>query len=149
MWSLYTEVYASAAMPLFVWATLKNSTTVALALVIGALALLHSDFGYALWFVLGAWAARRGRIDLGWLNASLPQALGRISYSLYLTHGAVIVTCKHFAPGVWLWISLPLALAIATAFYMAIEAPSIEASRRAARWLSSRPALSRRWAAGA
>jgi peptidoglycan/LPS O-acetylase OafA/YrhL len=129
VWSLYTEVYAGLAMPLFVFAGRRHATALAACAALGALAFWRSDFGLGLFFVLGAWAAPRWRFNFAWLNSAVPQALGRISYSLYLIHTAVLVYCRHFAPEIWLVIALPLAMGVATLFYATIEAPSVTASR--------------------
>ena len=134
VWSLYTEVYASLAMPVFVMAARRTDATVALSALLIALALWRRDFAFGLLFAAGAWAAMRWRFDVVWLNRRTPQALGRISYSLYLIHAPVIVTLRHFAPGFWIWIAVPAAFAAAVLFHRVLEQPSIEASR----WVGQR-----------
>ena len=144
VWSLYTEVYAGLAMPIIVFAGRRNATALLACVALAALSLWRRDFGLGLFFVLGAWAAPRWRFDFVWLNGPIPQALGRISYSLYLIHTAGIIHCRHFAPEIWLWIAPPLALLVAAGFHQAIEAPSVEASRWVGRRLSQSAVGSRR-----
>jgi peptidoglycan/LPS O-acetylase OafA/YrhL len=64
--------------------------------------------------------------------------LGRISYSLYLTHMVVLGTVvyllqAHAAPIVAVAVVIPLALALAELFYRLVEAPTIGLSRRIGR----------------
>lgn len=64
--------------------------------------------------------------------------LGRISYSLYLTHVVVLSFIAHLvgdraSPIVAVAIALPLALIVAEIFYRLVEAPTITLSRRVGR----------------
>ena len=73
------------------------------------------------------------------LTARLPLFLGRISYSLYLTHVIVIATVVHGIAGTWplpiaVAFSLPLAVLIADLCQRYVEAPS----QRLGKWVASR-----------
>lgn len=100
----------------------------ALALVVGASTAL------ALW-QLGI----RGQLGI-WNNARPLQYLGRISYSLYLTHMPVLLMVLRFAykvtkesvPAafVWMVVSVALCIGVAHIFYLLVERPSL-------RWASN------------
>ena len=67
------------------------------------------------------------------------QWLGRISYSLYLTHLIVLLTTYYTLGGLMppqmlsLFLGVPLALVVAELFTRLVDAPSIRLSRRLAR----------------
>ncbi len=68
------------------------------------------------------------------LNNSIMQYLGRISYSLYLTHFIVILCLVHIAIGkvplpVIVLTAIPMSFLVATIFYRLVEQPSIEIGR--------------------
>jgi peptidoglycan/LPS O-acetylase OafA/YrhL len=70
-----------------------------------------------------------------WLSAPLPEYLGRISYSLYLTHGTVLFTLLILLYGkISLWLILAIymvaALSFAHLFCIAIEEPSMRIGKR-------------------
>ena len=136
VWSLYTEVYASAAMPLIVLAAKRNATAIATAIVCCLLSAFQYDLALAPFFIAGAYAATRVGFDFAVLNWSAPQWLGKISYSLYLTHAMTIITCKHFLPHFWMLIAIPFSFGVAMVFYRYVEAPSIQLSRALAKGLS-------------
>ncbi len=70
-----------------------------------------------------------------WKNARVLQYLGRISYSLYLTHMMVLLIVlrlgfkitKTNAPAAWLWMIVCGALCVGVAhlFYLLVERPSV------------------------
>lgn len=82
------------------------------------------------------------------LLSAVPRYLGRISYSLYLTHLVVIVSVLHFVGA-----ALPLPIAVITAIPLAIivadvcqrliEAPSQRLGKRVAAHIASRTSQSR------
>lgn len=80
------------------------------------------------------------------LNRPVFDFFGRISYSLYLYHGILLVFAMHMFYGKYsLWIILPVCfgatILISTLMYRWIEVPSIKAGKKlAARW-SSRTAV--------
>ncbi len=134
MWSLYIEAWSALFMPLIVWSGRKGWRT--LAVTAAAMAAVESPllwffpvFVYAPFFVFGALLAPvefRARL----LNGSVVQWLGRVSYSLYLTHWMVLKFCDaHLSSERWL--EVPLALLVAEIAYRLVERPSILLSRRA------------------
>jgi peptidoglycan/LPS O-acetylase OafA/YrhL len=140
IWSLCVEAVAMPFMPLFVLAGRGRPVLVAAALAAGAMALgAHWRVGYATFFVAGAFLSRwafRNR----WLESPIPQALGQISYSLYLSHW-ILMSAARSIFGPWgALMSVPLAFPLAWALWRAVEAPSIEASRALRRRLRAIPA---------
>jgi peptidoglycan/LPS O-acetylase OafA/YrhL len=96
----------------------------------------------ALTGILLSVAAVRGKLA-SWLSAEALQALGRISYSLYLVHVPTFFTIlglRRRVPGgdseLASWILCLVALAatfgVATAFYRLVERPALRLSRRLA-----------------
>ncbi|HYA73390.1 MAG TPA: acyltransferase family protein [Roseiarcus sp.] len=141
VWSLYTEVYANLAMPLIILLGRRTWTT---ALVCISLILLHrygEDVVYGLFFVVGSYATRF-QFDFALLNSRFCQWLGKISFSLYLTHEIVIGVCKFHFPSIWEYVAIPLCLVVATAFWIAVEKPSLWASRQFGKWIGGQPARS-------
>lgn len=73
-----------------------------------------------------------------WLQRPLPQYLGRISYSLYLTHGTILFAGVHYlAPTIGLARVMPFylvsAFVVAHSFNRAVEEPAIALTRRIGR----------------
>jgi peptidoglycan/LPS O-acetylase OafA/YrhL len=142
VWSLFVEAWAMPFMPLIVWAgagpTMRTMLCMA-ALV--ALGLLSPRISFGVLFVAGAFLAQfdfRSRP----LEAAVPQWLGRISYSLYLTHWLVLTLASR-AFGPWGGVAaLPAVLLVAWAVYRGVERPSIGASRFIGRLVAGRRAPS-------
>ncbi|GHF33510.1 acyltransferase [Deinococcus metalli] len=72
--------------------------------------------------------------------------LGRISYSLYLTHPVTMLATLHLLHGrlpvaLLPVIGLALTVPVATLVYWAVEQPSIRLGHRVAAWTSRRPGL--------
>jgi peptidoglycan/LPS O-acetylase OafA/YrhL len=114
-------------------------TTAGLAVVVNVMA-RHPVGGVAAATSLAvAVASARGGLDR-WLAGRTFQYLGRISYSLYLTHfvvGARFTNLvNHFVPpGPWIRLGtalagVALAIGFADLFWRLVERPSIELSRR-------------------
>jgi peptidoglycan/LPS O-acetylase OafA/YrhL len=123
-WSLCIEAWAMLAMPLFVWAgtgSIIRAELAVFACVLGVLVDPRIFFG--VFFILGAWTARFD-IRLAALEWSLPQWLGRISYSFYLSHWLVL----HYVPG-GLPVTGPLSFLIGWLLCETVEKWSIRASR--------------------
>ena len=98
VWSLRIEMAAMLVFPGVIWA--GKSLTRTLLFAIAALALgplIFYGVGYAGLFVLGSYCSRY-RFSLPPLDWLLPQWLGKISYSLYLTHWVVIRACFTYLP---------------------------------------------------
>jgi peptidoglycan/LPS O-acetylase OafA/YrhL len=73
--------------------------------------------------------------------------LGKVSYSLYLTHFIVLLVLVHAFYGkvnilLLLFICLVTSLAVAQAFYVAVERPSMNLGRRLSKWGGRAPAES-------
>jgi peptidoglycan/LPS O-acetylase OafA/YrhL len=88
-------------------------------------------FGTALWIVVALQSDVHQRL----LTSVVPQWLGRIAYSLYLTHALVIVALVYTlgdvigAPAA-IVVSPLFALAFAEMFYRLVERPAIDAGHR-------------------
>ncbi|MDB5605980.1 MAG: acyltransferase 3 [Bradyrhizobium sp.] len=130
VWSLFLEAYAMPFMPLIVWAGASTLSRAALCMIAAMLAgLVISQASILGLFVAGAFLAR---FDFGnrVLESTIPQWLGRISYSLYLTHFLVLeLWTRAFGP----WgsiVALPAVFAVAWLVWWGVERPSIWASRR-------------------
>ena len=129
VWSLYLEVYASFCMIVIVPACARIDTTVAAtAAVILATWAVTPNLLPAIFFIAGSYA-RRMSFDFAFFNSALAQALGRISYSLYLTHCVVILFLERVWPETWSYLALPCIFVAAAAFYGLIERPSLRLSR--------------------
>lgn len=131
VWSLFVEAWAALFMPLIVWCGRSSIRTFAVA-AIGVVGFQFDRcFLYATLFVVGAFFADC-EFDLRALNGPVVQWLGRISYSLYLTHLFVVRFLEaHFPVGECAEIALTLV--VAQLVCLAIEQPSIVLSRRAGR----------------
>ena len=87
------------------------------------------------YFVAGSYLARFSP-RAAWLEAAPAQWLGKVSYSLYLSHWLVFAAAVRLV-GLWggVW-ALPLAFPVGWAVWAAVERPSILASRRVKAWLA-------------
>jgi peptidoglycan/LPS O-acetylase OafA/YrhL len=146
MWSLFVEAWAALFMPLIVWCGRSSIRVIAAAAVAMVGFCVDHCFLYAALFVVGAFFAECD-FDLSVLNGPVAQWLGRISYSLYLTHLFVVRFCeaRWHTPE---WLELLLALAAAQVVCSVVERPSIDLSRRAGKAVKqAREALKRGFAA--
>ncbi len=136
-WSLCIEAWAMLAMPLFVWAGTGGVIRAELGLLACILGVyVNPNVFFGVFFVAGAWLARfdfRAKALEWWL----PQWLGRISYSLYLSHWLVL----HYVPGGVL-VTIPLSFLIGWLLAETVEQWSVRISRlwRSARGPSTPPA---------
>jgi peptidoglycan/LPS O-acetylase OafA/YrhL len=129
-WSLCLEAWMMLFMPLIVWAASGPLSRAALCMAgLVILGGVDPHIYVGVLFVAGAFLARvdyRSRF----LELALPQWLGRVSYSLYLTHWLVLSLATR-ALGPWGAIAaLPAVFGVAWLVWWAVERPSILASRR-------------------
>ena len=131
--SLFLEVWAMPLMPLIIWAgraSLSRAAICVLALLLAGLVV--PQIAVLVLFVAGAYLARetyRSRL----LESPWVQWLGRISYSLYLSHYLVLkLATRSFGP--WGGVAIvPVIFLTAWAVWWSVERPSILLSRRVAR----------------
>ena len=86
----------------------------------------------------GAWQAALGAPVLGWL--------GRVSYSLYLTHNIVLLAVVHLlfgriGPAALLVVVVAASLAVAGIAWWLVEAPAHRLGQRLARRVAPRPMM--------
>jgi peptidoglycan/LPS O-acetylase OafA/YrhL len=129
VWSLFLEAWTMPFMPLIVWAGAGAPIRTALCMTMLIFASLADPrISVGVLFVGGAFLARadyRSRL----LESAVPQWLGRISYSLYLTHWLVLALATR-AFGPWGAVAaLPAVFAVAWLVWRSVERPSIWASR--------------------
>jgi peptidoglycan/LPS O-acetylase OafA/YrhL len=120
-------------MPLIVWAGAGGPKRAALCSApLIAAGLIVPQFAIGVMFFAGA-AFARASFRSRFLEAAIPQWLGRISYSLYLTHWLVLrLATDKFGP--WGGVcAIPAVLVVAWLVWRGIELPSIRASRRIGR----------------
>ncbi len=128
-WSLYIEVWASPA--LLVLFFLPSWGALLVALAFGAFSIAHPAAYVGTAFAIGVALAG---VAVKWPTTTwaVPLWLGRVSYSLYLSHWVVIAAVGPVA-------GVPVALLVAWVLERWIERPSIRWSRAAGRWVSNLP----------
>jgi peptidoglycan/LPS O-acetylase OafA/YrhL len=139
-WSLFLEAWAALAMPFIAWTAMggvRRSLAAIVALIAISVVWVPRDAGlrafecYLVCFVAGAAFAHVGSIRSQVLESAVPQCLGQISYSLYLTHWLVLhAAVLALGPVAGIAAGLPLAFAVAWCVWWAVERPSIRLSRR-------------------
>jgi peptidoglycan/LPS O-acetylase OafA/YrhL len=133
VWSLCLEAYAMPLMPLIVWAGAASGLRAAFCMAAAAaVGLAIPQVSVLALFIAGAFLARvewRNRV----LESALPQWLGKVSYSLYLSHFLVLeLAMRAFGP--WGGVAaVPAAFAVGWLVWLAVERPSIGLSRALAR----------------
>jgi peptidoglycan/LPS O-acetylase OafA/YrhL len=157
LWSLFIEAWAALVMPAIVWSS-RGGVVRSVACIVACVAValfwntnnlaLHAFLCYVVCFVAGA-ALSRLNFRSPLLESAVPQFLGRISYSLYLTHWLVLraLTQAFGWPGTL--IGIPLSFVVAWGIWWAVEAPSIRLSRAVAsrrQVPAGEPSVSRRLA---
>ncbi len=129
-WSLFIEAWAMAFMPLIVWCGRSQARVVVGVTACVALAAFNPNAIYGVAFIAGSYCSRmtfRNRF----LESAMPQWLGKVSYSLYLTHSIVYGVIDHrlTSPAAPLLCAVA-ALITAQIVCSLVEAPSIELSRK-------------------
>ena len=133
-WSLFVEAWAMLFMPLIVWIGRRSWAT---AIAIPALVLVKyyglagyysTDVYYGAFFIGGAYGANK-TLTVSLFDTPVVQWLGRISYSLYLTHLLVIATCRFHFPALAFYIAIPSCFLVAHLTWLLVERPSIYLSR--------------------
>jgi peptidoglycan/LPS O-acetylase OafA/YrhL len=132
VWSLFLEVWAMPLMPLIVWAGRSAARAAPVMLVLIVISLGAGPPFYLALLIAGALVARSDyRSTL--LEGAIPQWLGRISYSLYLSH-VLVLTLAVRAFGPWGGVmAAPLTLAVGWMVWWSVDRPAIAASRRIGR----------------
>jgi peptidoglycan/LPS O-acetylase OafA/YrhL len=138
MWSLFLEAWAALAMPAIVWSArggaLRTLASMAACVTLAAVwhpsnLSLRAATSYLVCFVAGAGLSRtepRGTL----LESPPAQWLGRISYSLYLTHWLVLHAAARWGGAPGTIVGIPLAFGVAWGVWRLVEWPSIVLSRK-------------------
>ena len=140
MWSLILEAWMMPLMPIVVWAATGGLMRALLSMAIAAAAYPLNHFALMLFiFVAGAYFYSTAFRN-SWLESRPVQWLGKISYSLYLSHALVILVFTKALGPTGSLIALPFIFPVAWALWFAVEQPSIVLSRQAGRVLRTRAA---------
>jgi peptidoglycan/LPS O-acetylase OafA/YrhL len=131
-WSLFIEAWAMPFMPLIIYIARRPLFMFPVLVALVAAQFWSKDLYYGAFFIIGSYFADR-TTSSSFLDSAPVQWLGRISYSLYLSHVIIIGVLKHHLPGYWMYLAVPVCLAIASALCLIVERPSIYLSRRAGR----------------
>jgi peptidoglycan/LPS O-acetylase OafA/YrhL len=123
-------------MPFVVWAGTGSLWRAVLFMVAGVLLMPFIKPSFLLTvFIAGAFLSR-AEFTNQFLESRIPQWLGKISYSLYLSH-VLVLTIFANAFGLWGTVAaLPVIFAAAWTLWFLVEHPSILLSRRTAHWLN-------------
>jgi len=131
IWSLCIEAWAMLFMPLIVWAgTGKQWRALLIFGLTVAASAYYVKFAFGEYFLIGA-VLSRWEFHSRLLSSTVPQWLGRISYSLYLSHWLVFVLAERYFGGWGVVAAIPLAFLVAWLVWRFVETPSIRLSRRA------------------
>jgi peptidoglycan/LPS O-acetylase OafA/YrhL len=134
-WSLFVEAWAMPFMPLIIWIARRPRVMFPVLIALGLTHLWGQDVYYGAFFIIGSHFADKRALPSRFLESAPVQWLGRISYSLYLSHVLVIGMLKFHLPGLWIYLAIPCCLAVAQGLCVLIEQPSIALSRRAGSWV--------------
>lgn len=130
-WSMAIEIRAMLFMPVMVWCGRVSEWRMALGLIGVFMAVWWVDrmAVSGICFLLGARLAPF-EFRVGWMERPALQWLGRISYSLYLSHWPLLMAAKAIGGGDWaMWAVAPLTIPAAWPVWWCIERPSIALSR--------------------
>jgi len=140
MWSLLVEAWMMLAMPLIAW---SGKSLPRLAFGITCFVALSHFVPLAMngtLFILGGYCAK-WRFNFAPLNTRVPQWLGKVSYSLYLTHWLVFKVCCSYLTGTAYFAAFPTAMLIGYLVWSTIERRSVRLSREFAQFVKQRKAI--------
>jgi peptidoglycan/LPS O-acetylase OafA/YrhL len=141
-WSLTVEAWTMPFMPLIVWIVSGSFRKLVIGFAAFALVVQVCPTMSVGIFFLGGAALHRWEFHNRILETWIPQWLGKISYSLYLSHWMMLALLwRWFGPWGSCVIALPAALILGWLVWRCIEKPSISASRRVGRFLHFRPSV--------
>jgi peptidoglycan/LPS O-acetylase OafA/YrhL len=129
-WSLAIEARAMLFMPAIVWCARGPGWRMLAALAVwSGLCAMMPLFESGGWFLLGAclahWAPRSGILE-----SRIPQFLGAISYSFYLSHMLVLGIGLRIGGKMGVILAVPAAFYVGWLIWKSVELPSIALSRR-------------------
>lgn len=139
IWSLHVEAWAMLAMPFIVWCGKTLPRVVIGTLTFALLSRVNLMLGYGALFVLGSYLTRYP-FNAAALNWRVPQWLGKISYSLYLTHWIVFAACDAYLPNIGRFVALPLAIVVGYLVWRVVERRSILLSREVPKFIKQKVA---------
>jgi peptidoglycan/LPS O-acetylase OafA/YrhL len=134
-WTLYIEAWATPLLPPLVWIARWNrmaALAVAMLLFVTSLFLMDGIYVSIVYFAFFAIGVACSRFELSLPTAAplLALWLGRIGYSLFLSHW-VVLTGIFMVFGRWAILPVvPAIFVVAFGVWWAIERPSIKVSRR-------------------
>ena len=85
MWSLFVEAWSALFMPIIVWIGQRSTPTAIAITALTAVQFVSKDVSYGAYFILGSYLSKF-TFDEKYFSGAFTQWLGKISYSLYLTH---------------------------------------------------------------
>jgi peptidoglycan/LPS O-acetylase OafA/YrhL len=128
MWSLFVEAWSALFMPIIVWIGRRPGATALTITALAAMQFVSKDISYGAYIVLGSYMSKF-TFDERYFKGPFTQWLGKISYSLYLTHLLVIAACRYHFPDIAIYIAMPASLAAAYLVWLIVERPSLWLSR--------------------
>ncbi len=133
IWSLCIEARAMLFMPAIAWCGQGRVWRIAVGIAASILLMqINPAFFFGVFFVIGAGCARL-EIKCWPLEKTLPQWLGKVSYSLYLSHWLTIKACIIVMGGIGILAAPVFIFPIAWLVWRFVEVPSIRWSRMVAR----------------
>ena len=131
-WSLWVEAWAALFMPVIAWFAGGSLVRAAAILPLALLAMRYSWLIFPITFLFGGVLAR-WTLRCGLLERPMPQWLGKLSYSLYLSHWPVLLASWELVGIAGVICGVPVALGLAWLIWKYIERPSIALSRKVVR----------------
>jgi peptidoglycan/LPS O-acetylase OafA/YrhL len=130
-WSLFVEAWAMPFMLVIIWVGRRPRVMFPVLAALVLAQFWYKDFYYGVFFIIGSHFADKTILSSPLLDGAPVQWLGRISYSLYLSHVLVIGALKFHLPQLWIYLAIPCCLAVAQILCVLVEQPSIALARRA------------------